>query len=338
VRVESSLTSVSWIPSEAISGVTKMPFELKVAHYDSAPPDRIDPARLDRLRDDDRFRFANHLAAWIEVDDIGAITRYGRSGGGVLNNTRMRVGPLGFTFQAFGFPDLKPEPEVTPTSVVFQQTAGGRPGMPAPRIVRTKRPALVAPTVWTTLRLELHADGRVDGTLAGATPFPRHWVYGPDGELVLKSATISFEDWYDRPPGATGTPWGDEDSPVFATMAESALERELTTVLMRHGAPDVRELAVGELLTRQGDAAEELYVLLDGVVSVDVDGQELGDLGPGAVVGERAILEGGNRTATLRAVTKVKVAVVSARSVSRDALVRLTTQHHREDEPPEPDS
>jgi CRP-like cAMP-binding protein len=66
---------------------------------------------------------------------------------------------------------------------------------------------------------------------------------------------------------------------------------------------------------------------------VEVDGRELGDLGPGAVVGERALLEGGNRTATLRATTPVKVAAVSARSVSREALARLTTQHRREDSP-----
>jgi hypothetical protein len=66
VRIESSVTSVSWIPSEAIRGITKLPFELKVGHYDSAPPERIEPEALAGLRDDDRFRFANHLAGWIE--------------------------------------------------------------------------------------------------------------------------------------------------------------------------------------------------------------------------------------------------------------------------------
>ena len=89
----------------------------------------------------------------------GRVVAHGQSGGGVLNNTHMRVGPLGFTFQAHGFPDLRPDPEVGETSVTFTQTAGGRPGMPAPRLVGRGRPALVAPTVWTTMRLELHADG-----------------------------------------------------------------------------------------------------------------------------------------------------------------------------------
>ena len=127
MRVESSVTSVSWIPSEAIRGITKLPFELKVGHYDSAPPDHIEPRDLGALRDADRFRFANHLAGWIEVED-GRIVAHGQSGGGVLNNTHMRVGPLGFTFQAHGFPDLRPDPEVGESSVTFTQTAGGRPG------------------------------------------------------------------------------------------------------------------------------------------------------------------------------------------------------------------
>jgi Cyclic nucleotide-binding domain len=330
VRVESSVTSVSWIPSEAIRGITKLPFELKVGHYDTAPPDHISPQDLEGLRDADRFRFANHLAAWIDVVD-GRLVDHGHTGGGILNNTHMRVGPMGFTFQAHAFPDLRPAADVTGSSVTFTQTAGGRPGMPAPRLVGRGRPALVAPTVWTTLRLELHADGRTEGTLVGATTFPRHWVYDDAGNVVSKSATISFAEWYERGPGTKGTPWGDEDSPVFTTMAETALERELSTALMEHGRPDIRELTEGTVLTHQGDDASELFVLLDGMVSVEVAGPDLGDLGPGAVVGERALLDGGRRTATLRAVTAVRVAAASASAVSAHALRQLTTQHHRED-------
>ena len=168
--------------------------------------------------------------------------------------------------------------------------------------------------------------------MVGATTFPRHWVYDDAGDVVSKSATISFEEWYERGPGTKATPWGDEDSPVFTTMAETALERELSATLMQHGRPDVRELAEGTVLTQQGDEADELFVILDGMVSVEVDGRDLGDLGPGAVVGERALLEGGRRTATLRAAhARVRVAAASASAVSLHALQQLTTQHHRED-------
>ncbi|HVE46297.1 MAG TPA: cyclic nucleotide-binding domain-containing protein [Acidimicrobiales bacterium] len=193
------------------------------------------------------------------------------------------------------------------------------------------RVQLVAPTVWTTVQLTLHADGSVEPGLAGATPFPRHWLYDGDGNLVQKSGTIDFEAWYDRPAGIRGTPWGDEDSAVFVAMAESSLERELSSALMRRGRPKISVLDAGEDLTRQGEPGDELHLVLDGILSVDVDGRELAELGPGAVVGERAILEGGTRTATLRAVTKVKVATVPADAVDRHALEALTTLHRHED-------
>ena len=41
MRIESSVTSISWIPSEAVKGVTKVPFEMGLAHYDDPPPDHI---------------------------------------------------------------------------------------------------------------------------------------------------------------------------------------------------------------------------------------------------------------------------------------------------------
>ena len=47
MRVESSVTSITWIPSEAIDGMPKMPFEIGVAHYDEPPPDVVDD--LDEL-------------------------------------------------------------------------------------------------------------------------------------------------------------------------------------------------------------------------------------------------------------------------------------------------
>jgi hypothetical protein len=39
MRVEGSVTAISWIPSEAIEGLPKLPFELGVGHYDEPPPD-----------------------------------------------------------------------------------------------------------------------------------------------------------------------------------------------------------------------------------------------------------------------------------------------------------
>ena len=49
------------------------------------------------------------------------------------------------------------------------------------------------------------------------------------------------------------------------------------------------------------------------------------------MVGERAILEGGTRTATLRAATTVKVATAEGGAVDRAVLVDLARLHRRED-------
>ena len=81
MRIESSVMSVSWIPSEAVTGMTKLPFEVGVTHYDNPPPDVIDD--LEGLGAADRFRFANRLRAWIEVEG-GAIVDHGYAGGANL--------------------------------------------------------------------------------------------------------------------------------------------------------------------------------------------------------------------------------------------------------------
>ena len=40
MRVESAVTSVSWIPSEAVAGLAKMGFTAGAVRYDDPPPDR----------------------------------------------------------------------------------------------------------------------------------------------------------------------------------------------------------------------------------------------------------------------------------------------------------
>lgn len=329
VRVASSVTSVSWIPSEAIEGITKLPFELGFGHYDPPPPDVL--GDVDALHRAGGFRFANRLSAWIEVEG-GRIVAAGQEGRSWISPTVIRLGPLSVRFQPTPFPDLEPEPEIVDGAARFVRIAGGRPGVPAPRPVRG-RPHVKweGPNVWTTLVVTLRADGRATAELAGASSFPRHWVYGPDGGLAAKSGVIDFEEWY-RTEHDEHSPWGDEDSPAFVAMAESALERQLSATIMRSGtAPERVAVEPGGTLVEQGDPGDRLYLLLDGVLVVEVDGRQVAEVGPGAVLGERAVLEGGRRTATLRAATPCRVAVVDAADVDRDALAELAGGHRRED-------
>ena len=57
---------------------------------------------------------------------------------------------------------------------------------------------------------------------------------------------------------------------------------------------DRRTLEPGDVLVEQGEPEDELYLPLDGVLAVIVDGDEVAELGPGAIVGERSSLEGGS--------------------------------------------
>jgi Cyclic nucleotide-binding domain len=328
MRIESSVTSVSWIPSEAVTGMTKLPFEVGFTHYDNPPPDVIED--LEALGAADGFRFANKLGAWIEVQD-GKIVAQGYSGGAVMGSTTVRLGKQA-TFAAVGFPDIRREPEIYGTSARFVQTAGGRPGIPAPRRVNhAPFVQLKGPTVWTTLALTLGVDGSCHFELAGASPFPRHWIYDEAGNLAQKAGLTDFKQWYRRAFGKH-TPWGDEDSKRLVTTAETALERELSQVIMRRDEkPKIKKLRRNKTLTEQGQPGDEVFLLLDGVLSVEVDGEPLAELGPGAILGERAVLEGGVRTSTLRAVTKAKVAVVPSDRIDPDALTELAKQHRREE-------
>src|SRR5215471_3457862 len=231
MRIEGSVTAISWIPSEAIEGMPKLPFELGIGHYDDPPPDRLGPGDLGRLRDADRFREANELSAWIEVED-GAIVGAGYGGGGLVGSTTFRLGPKKIVVPGVAFEVLRPDPEISGDQARFVQTVGGRAGFPAPRMVKGGPMFRIhSATAWTTLALTLHADGRIEHELVGASPFPRHWIYDHDGNLVQKSGTVDFKEWYRRSHG-DHTPWGDEESEAVVAAAESALERELSRALL----------------------------------------------------------------------------------------------------------
>jgi hypothetical protein len=331
MRVESSVTSLSWIPSEAVSGLNKAMFESGVAHYDEPPPDRIDD--LEELRQADRFRFANRLAAWVDIDD-GAIVDagYASASGGLMGATTVRVAARAATFAAPSMPDLRAEPEWVDGTVQFVQTVGGRTALPAPR--RVNHPPYVqlrAPLVWSTLSLTFRPDGSSSYEMLGASVFPRHWVYDADGALAAKAGLADFKQWYRKAFGKH-SPWGNENSKTFVTAVETALERDLATKIMRGGQkPTVDSLKAGALLTEQGKPGDDVYLLLDGVLVMEVDGEPLAELGPGAIVGERAVLEGGMRTATLRAVTKVRVATAKSDQLDLDALAEVSLGHRREE-------
>ena len=335
MRIETAVHSLSWVPSESLTGPLATGMELGVSHYDAPPPDRLDDrGQVRRMCDEDRFRFAHVLSCWVEVEDgLVVAAGHGDDSGIVMGSTTVRLGPVGATFRAASLPVLRRDPVVLADEVRFVQTVGGRTGVPLPRPV--PHPPFVrwlAPIVWTTLELVLRADGTHDVSLRGASAFPRHWVYDGSGRMVVKSGLTDQARWMAHSFGER-TPWGRTDREALAVAGESELERLLSAGIMRGAErPEVRVLAAGDLLARQGEAGTDLLLVLDGVVRVEVEGAgPLGEVGPGAVLGERALLEGGRRTATLVAATPVRVAVVPGGAVDAARLRELAAGHRREE-------
>jgi hypothetical protein len=329
MRYESTVTSLGWIPSEAIEGMMRLPIDIGVGHYDPPPPDYIDEDVLAQLLEDDAVRFVNRLSAWIEVDD-GEIIDAGYTGKGIVGSTTARVGPLSVTFPGVAYPVLQQPPVVEDGRARFTQTAGGRTGAPLPR--RIDRPPFVrisGPTAWSTLSLEIAVDGAPAFELSGASPFPRQWIYDGNGDLVIKTATTDWKTWT-RIHDHARSPWhGVEHTPLVAEVA-SPTERELSKDLMQ-SKPKFRKVDVGGTITVQGEPGDELYLVIDGVFDVEVDGKTVAEVGPGAIVGERAILEGGMRSSTVRARTAARVAVQRTVTADPATLAAIASDHRREE-------
>lgn len=328
-RIETSYTSVSWIPSEAMTGMMRLPMDAGIGHYDDPPPDRLD-GDLEAFVAAGRCRFVNHLSAWAEFGADGTLVDSGCSGSGLVAATEVDLKAMTLRVPAVAFPEIRTT-ETGDGSVTFVQTAGGRTGAPLPRRTGSGgRPRLRSPTAWTTLAVTLGADGTTSGQARGASAFPRHWFYANDRSLAAKSATIDFAEWtsglHDQ-----DTPWGDSERQVMAAAPESDLERMLSTTIMRGGRrPEVRRYEPGDELMVQGEAASSMGLIVDGIVDVEVDGRIVADCGPGCVIGERAFLEDGRRTATIRAATAVKYVEATVDAFDRADLDQLRTLHRRE--------
>jgi CRP-like cAMP-binding protein len=105
--------------------------------------------------------------------------------------------------------------------------------------------------------------------------------------------------------------------PLFAGLSQDDLE-----VVARLASEQTVE--AGATLTTEGDFGHALYAIESGTGEVTSDGQTLGSVGPGDVVGEVAVLASGRRTATVTATSPMQVLAVFKRDVW--ALERTTPE------------
>jgi Cyclic nucleotide-binding domain len=327
VRIESSVTAITWLPFAALDALPNMPLGFAVAHYDEPPGEQL--RDLDRMREADAFREANQLRAWID-EDGGEIVAHGHEGRGVVPGAALTVGGDQVAFPAVEFPVIQPEPEVGEGWVRFSQTVGGRIGLPAPQALRGKPYFhLGSALAWTTLELLIRADGNAEGRVVASSPFPRHSVYDADGARVADRGLSDFEGWYQDSFGQP-TPWDTPDATDVAGAIDAQLEEELTRVAIGSGArlPRLR-LGKSETLVQQGEPGVDMFLLLDGVLDVEIDGVTVAQVGPGALLGELAVLGDGRRKATLRAVRPCRVAVLPAEEVRGSELASLALKRRK---------
>jgi CRP/FNR family cyclic AMP-dependent transcriptional regulator len=102
-------------------------------------------------------------------------------------------------------------------------------------------------------------------------------------------------------------------NPVFAVLPEARRQQ-----LAAAGSP--MRLDPGLALFRVGDDAEAMYVILSGEVEVAVPGQDgrdvwLANIGAGSLVGEMGVLDGGPRSADVRASSRTELWRISRRAV-----------------------
>ena len=92
---------------------------------------------------------------------------------------------------------------------------------------------------------------------------------------------------------------------VFDPLPLPALEQLASGLRPRH-------VPAGEVVYRQGDAADGCFVIEQGNAEVLGDGRPIATLGPGELVGEIALLRQVPRTATVRAVTEMDLRLLDA--------------------------
>lgn len=94
--------------------------------------------------------------------------------------------------------------------------------------------------------------------------------------------------------------------PLFS----SCSRRELAKVAK---AGDELTVEAGHVLVSQGDAGRECFIVVDGTATVRRGNRKVATVGPGACIGELALLDHGPRTATVVADEPMTLFVLGAR-------------------------
>jgi CRP-like cAMP-binding protein len=91
-----------------------------------------------------------------------------------------------------------------------------------------------------------------------------------------------------------------KNAPLFADVPDEALSKVATFATLE-------SVADGKTIIREGGFSNDFYVIDDGTVKVEREGDHVADLGPGYVFGEQGLLERQARSATVIATSPVRL-------------------------------
>jgi len=94
--------------------------------------------------------------------------------------------------------------------------------------------------------------------------------------------------------------------PVFSALRGRDLERVGQLA-------DEIDVPAGKVLMRQGDTGQEFFIVVDGTLRVERDGKAIAERGPGAFVGEIALVDEAPRSATVTCETPCRLLVIGHR-------------------------
>jgi CRP-like cAMP-binding protein len=137
-------------------------------------------------------------------------------------------------------------------------------------------------------------DESLDALPLSRLPTARHFISGPGDSAVFEIPLDDLE------PDATDEQLKPEQlppTPLFSSLDQATLRELIERV-------EVRNLAAGEEIYRQGQPGDSLFVLVEGRVGVYRDDVEIGRLDEGAFFGEIALLTKLARWATVRAISE----------------------------------
>ena len=103
--------------------------------------------------------------------------------------------------------------------------------------------------------------------------------------------------------------------PFFAPLPAPAMERVLADVI-------ARDAAAGDVLIREGDRGDLFYVIVEGTIEITRGGEHVSEQGPGAYVGEIALLRDVPRTASVTAKTPLRLL-----ALEREPFLLAVTGH-----------